>query len=113
MKSQREPLVSYGNVNTAALKKGESHPKNYAVPNFGVDSDILDSQQNLHHAEIDLNHDLNLKAGGSVSTGVDDFDGHPMSYKVPDFGIDRDILDSLSNLKNTEAKLGKWKYVAN
>ena len=36
-----------------------------------------------------------------------------MNYKVPDFGMDRDILDSLSNLKNTEAKLGKWKYVAN
>jgi hypothetical protein len=33
-----------------------------------------------------------------------------MNYKVPDFGMDRDILDSLSNLKSTEAKLGKWKY---
>ena len=51
MKSQREPLVSYGSVKTAALKKGESHPKNYAVPNFGVDSDILDTQQNLENAE--------------------------------------------------------------
>ena len=67
----------------------------------------------MHNAEIDLMHDLNLKAGGSLSTGVDDFDGHPMNYKVPDFGMDRDILDSLSNLKSTEAKLGKWKYVAN
>jgi len=110
MKSQREPLVSYGSVKTAALKKGESHPKNYAVPNFGVDTDILDSQRNLHNVEIDLGHNLNLKVGGSRNTGVDDFDGHPMNYKVPDFGMDRDILDSLSNLKSTEAKLGKWKY---
>ena len=73
----------------------------------------MDSQKNLHNAEVGLGHKLNLKAGGSLSTGVDDFDGHPVNYKVPDFGIDRDILDSLSNLKNTEAKLGKWKYVAN
>ena len=68
--------------------KGESHPKNYAVPNFGVDSDILDSQQNLHNVEIDFGHNLNLKAGGSKNTGTDDFDGHPMNYKVPSFGVD-------------------------
>ena len=41
--SQREPLIARGSVSTAALVKGENHPKNYAVPNFGVDSDILDS----------------------------------------------------------------------
>lgn len=92
--SQREPLASYGNVNTAALKKGDAHPKDYFVPNFGLDQDILDSQHNLHNVEIDLMHDLNLKAGGSSSTGVDDFDGHPMNYKVPNFGVDQDILDT-------------------
>jgi len=37
MKAQREPLVSYGNVKTAAFKKADAHPKNYGVPNFGVD----------------------------------------------------------------------------
>jgi len=54
-----------------------------------------------------------LKAGGSLNTGVDDFDGHPMNFKVPDFGLDVDILDSLKNLKDSENKLGPWKYVAN
>ena len=44
-------------------------------------------------------HDLNLKAGGSSSTGVDDFDGHPMNYKVPNFGVDQDILDTQRHLK--------------
>jgi hypothetical protein len=48
----------------------------------------LDSQQNLHNVEIDLGHNLNLKAGGSKNTGTDDFDGHPMNYKVPNFGVD-------------------------
>ncbi len=60
-----------------------------------------------------MHHDLNLKAGGGLNTGVDDFDGHRMNYKVPDFGLDVDILDSLKNLKVTEKKLGPWKYVAN
>ena len=53
-----------------------------------------------------------MKAGGSLNTGVDDFDGHPMNFKVPDFGLDVDILDSLKNLKASENKLGPWKYVA-
>ena len=53
---------------------------------------------------------MNLKRGGSLSTGVDDFDGHPMNYKVPDFGLDHDILDSFKSLKDTEKRLGKWKY---
>ena len=67
----------------------------------------------MANAEDDLDHELNLKAGGSLNTGVDDFDHHPINYKVPDFGLDRDILDSLKNLKDTEKKIGPWKYVAN
>ena len=57
-------------------------------------SDIKDSEHNLFSAEITLNHDLNLKKGGSLNTGVDDFDKHPMNYKVPNFGVDQDILDT-------------------
>jgi hypothetical protein len=41
-----------------------------------------------------LNHKLDLKAGGNVNTGVDDFDGHPANYAVPNFGVDQDILDT-------------------
>jgi len=33
----REPLIAYGSVGTAALRKGLDHPVNYGVPNFGVD----------------------------------------------------------------------------
>ncbi len=89
---QREPLLAYGSVETAQPHPGINYPINYSVPNFGVDSDILDSQQNLFHTEIDLGHDLNLKKGGSLNTGVDDFDGHPANYFIPNFGVDADIL---------------------
>jgi hypothetical protein len=41
-----------------------------------------------------LGHDLNLVKGGSLNTGVDDFDHHPMNYKVPNFGVDADIIDT-------------------
>jgi hypothetical protein len=42
----------------------------------------------LKNTEKKLNHKLDLAAGGKASTGVDDFDGHPMNYFVPNFGLD-------------------------
>ena len=35
-------------------------------------------------------------------------DGHPVDYKVPDFGMDRDIQDSLKHMKDQEADKGAW-----
>ena len=32
-----------------------------------------------------------------------------MNYKVPDYGQDRDIKDSLKNMDDAEKKLGPWK----
>ena len=40
---KREPLLSYGTVETAQPHPGINYPINYAVPDFGIDSDILDS----------------------------------------------------------------------
>ena len=37
-----------------------------------------------------------------------DMDKHPKDYPVPNFGVDRDIITTKSNLKNAEAKLGPW-----
>jgi hypothetical protein len=37
-----------------------------------------------------------------------DTDKWDKDYKVPNFGVDRDIIATKSNLKNAEAKLGKW-----
>ena len=85
---KREPLLSYGTVETAQPHPGINYPINYKVPNFGVDHDILDSQEDLFNTEINLGHNLDLKKGGSLNTGTDDFDHHPMNYKVPNFGVD-------------------------
>ncbi len=45
-------------------------------------------------------------AGGKRVTGVDDFDGHPMNYFVPDLGLDEDVVDSLNHLGKAERQLG-------
>ena len=37
-----------------------------------------------------------------------DQDKHPKDYVVPNFGVDRDIIWTGSNLKNAEKKLGDW-----
>jgi hypothetical protein len=43
---------------------------------------------------------LDLKAGGSLNTGTDNFDNHPKNYFVPNFGVDEDILDTQRHLKD-------------
>ena len=40
-----------------------------------------------------------MVAGGKRATGVDNFDNHPMNYKVPHFGVDQDIIDTQNHLK--------------
>jgi hypothetical protein len=62
----------------------------------------LDSEENLHNVEIDLGHNLNLKAGGRLNTGTDNFDNHPENYFVPNFGVDEDILTTQKHIKLAE-----------
>jgi len=40
--------------------KEESHPVNYAVPDFGVDPDIITSLANMGQAESSLKHKLGI-----------------------------------------------------
>jgi hypothetical protein len=105
-------LLSYGKVRSAYHDPGIKYPINYKVPSFGVDSDINDSLANLKNTEKLLGHKLDLVAGGRRSTGVDNFDNHPINYKVPHFGMDQDIIDTQNHLKQAEKKLGKWKIFA-
>ena len=106
---EREPLLSYGKVASAYHEPAIKYPINYKVPSFGVDSDITDSLTNLKKTEKNLGHKLDIVAGGKRATGVDNFDNHPINYKVPNFGVDSDILDTQKHLKEAEKKLGKWK----
>ena len=113
------------------------YPIDYKVPEYGQDRDIQDSLKNLKDSEDKhgtwngtikaynqsnntqvLNITLAAKAKKSdpicPSSGcpepkkVNTTLPYPIDYKVPDYGQDRDVQDSLKNLKDTEAKLGTW-----
>jgi hypothetical protein len=129
---RREPLLSW------TPKPTKGHPVNYFVPNFGVDTDILDSHQNLKNTEEAMGKPLSTPArngDGTWEVAIEgnesynyanvqldsDLDrepllswspkpvkgGHPVDYFVPHFGVDRDIVDTHSNLKKVETKKGK------
>ena len=73
-------------------------PVNYAVPNFGTDSDILDT-----HASISSSED-NLKT--KMSTFWAKPDAPKRGYFVPNFGEDRDIKMTKLNIAEAEAQHG-------
>ena len=93
---QREPLLSW------APKAPKSHPVDYFVPNFGIDEDVIDTQNSIKSEERRQGVTWN------ASLKKDQAKPHPTDYFVPDFGIDDDIEDSLSNLKAAESKYGRW-----
>ena len=73
-------------ANFKADKSDVATPRNYVVPDFGVDHDILHVQHAIDISEQKLGHTLmaNFKADKpDVAT--------PRNYFVPDFGVDRDI----------------------
>jgi hypothetical protein len=40
------------------IKKPKTHPMNYKVPNFGKDSDIIETQKSIKVAERENHHKL-------------------------------------------------------
>ena len=75
-------------------------PINYKVPNFGVDHDIVSTQNHIAAAEKRLKQ--------KFTASFEKPKGHPVDYVVPNLGIDRDIKDAQASIESTEAKLGKW-----
>ena len=102
---QREPLLSNEDffVTAAPVPKPqrESWPKNFFVPNFGVDKDVVATQKHISDQEIKQKHILDVERMNLKS-------GHPVDYTVPDFGLDSDIKSTQKNLADTEKILGKW-----
>jgi hypothetical protein len=70
-------------------------PRNYFVPNFGVDSDIADTTSNLAEAESEEGHTMKIEEAADIKR----------NYFIPNFGVDPDILDSQSNLAQSETLL--------
>ena len=91
---QREPLLTW------KPKAPKSHPVDYFVPNFGIDEDVIDTQNSYKNEE--------RRQGVTWTAQVKAAKPHKTDYFVPNFGIDDDIEDSLANLKSAESKYGKW-----
>ena len=73
---------------------------NYYVPNFGNDSDNLDTNEDLAWAEDNLDHKW-----------VVDFSEKklpPKDYFVPQFGLDQDIKDTQFTMGRAEKQYGPW-----
>lgn len=74
--------------------------KDYDVPNFGKDKEIIAAEQHINEAEA--------KYGKWDLKGYTKPD-HPMDYRVPNFGMDVDIADSIASEKSTSAAIGhEW-----
>jgi hypothetical protein len=71
---------------------------NYAVPNFGVDQEILDHDVNLAKTEKELGHKFVPKESS----------GGGGSYTVPNFGVDFDIKDAAQSISQAESEYGPW-----
>ena len=105
LEEQREPLLSNsGHFVTAApvpKKAKETWPMGYAVPNFGVDRDVIATQKHIKDQELRLKHKYtpdSLKPPAGI----------PRDYAVPNFGMDADIVGTQKHLKQAEKKLGPW-----
>jgi hypothetical protein len=86
---------------------------NYFVPNFGLDEDIASSNKNEKAAQdkygvatlVQINSDPICGSGGCKKAKHDlGKEPYPMNYKVNDFGVDQDILDSQKHMGDMEAQ---------
>jgi len=75
------------------------YPVDYPVPDFGVDKDIKDNHEDLKIAEgiVGKKWDFKLKKPPVNPAKKTIYDGAPK--------LDKDIIDSRTNLKDTETKL--------
>ena len=78
----------------ASFTAAKGHPKDYFVPNFGIDSDVAASQKNLKDTEGKL--DVKMQASFKPPKG------HPQDYFVPNFGVDQDIKDAQKSIRSQE-----------
>lgn len=64
-------------------------PRNYVVPDFGVDQDIIRSKNSISQAESVLKKKLHADFSQTASNVAT-----PRNYVVPDFGVDHEILNT-------------------
>jgi len=118
-------------------KKYKGHPVDYPVPDFGVDHDILSTNEHLKNTETKLGHEwtpkwdeekekfivphvdaefklLQLQKTSDPicsSAGCPETKkkGHPVDYPVANFGVDHDIISTQKHIADQEkAQNHKW-----
>ena len=98
---------------TATFHPAPEIPKvDYKVPNFGEDRDIQNTKSSLATAEKMTGHEWNLVQLNSdpicSSAGCTQYKqkkqplGYDLDYFVPDFGPDRDVIDTSRSIVNAE-----------
>jgi len=118
-------------------EKEDAKKKNYFVPNFGADTNIVASMKNLDDSEKGLSHELKVHVDGDgsftllqteaemnlesdpicSSAGCDQYKhktkplGYNINYPVANFGRDHDINDNHASLGWAENSLNhKWTW---
>lgn len=76
-----------------------NYPINYPVPNFGMDRDVSDSISNTKVSEGIVGHDWTWKEKKKPD---------PVLFPGSERGLDSDMITSIDNMQNVEAKQGKW-----
>lgn len=59
---------------------------NYPVQSYGEDTEMRHTRKNLKLAEKEVGHKMKASFKKPPS--------HPMNYKVPNFGVDEDVLET-------------------
>lgn len=110
-----------GEWKNAAKAPAPPPPRDYFVPDFGLDHDVKDSLAHANAAESSLGHkwtylqsvaDLHTESDPICSSaGCSQYKhkkkprGYDINYPVPNFGVDRDILDNHASLGLAEGAL--------
>lgn len=88
----------------ASFAQPAAPPRDYFVPNFGVDKDVIATQKHIKQIEKREGHEFNPE---TLKPFVPE-----MPPPIPDLGVDADILTTHKNLKDSEKDLGhSWDLV--
>ena len=102
IKLESDPICNSAGCTQFLHPKTDDFKKNYFVPDFGVDKEILQNHNSLKIAEAQLHHEWDFPTGKYSKKGV-------VKYKM-DTPLDEDVLTTKKNLKETEKTLGhEWK----
>jgi hypothetical protein len=82
---------------SATWDKPKAIPRNYFVPNFGVDKDIKMTELNINEAEAQHGKQISVVEAPSIKR----------DYFIPNFGKDRELLANDESLSQAEGQIGQ------